>query len=596
MKPRQNILFRHSAWALAAGILALNTLLHGYGLGDLEFFRHTEADRSLIAWEMLNKGDYLVPHLLGEAILTKPPLFYWLQAFSFFLQGDYSEFNSRVISLVASILFVFSHFVFLWFVTHSLRLSTLGALVLCTGGAFFVQATVGEIDMMFSFLTALALYGGFFLCIRPTIGTAVFAYFFLGLAFLTKGPPAPVFFALGQFSWWLVEVIFRKNKPPYRELFAAHAWGFLVFIFIACLWFVPLVLRLGGEELLATWDYEIVRRIVEDSRKQRSIFFYFGALLSAPGVWTPFFLSGVFVSLAGVWLRLFPRRVGKSANSKPQLLAAIFSRLHQGFETSCQEGEFRRLCIYAWSVLLPSLLILSLAEGKSSRYLFPLYSLLAILALMGWESMRSLEYSENFRRHLRVVLYFLMLAASLGAGAFGMNLFSFNLFSSIAFCLGLLGVVLILGGFLVCALTRQSNHLFLYLVILMFVARLGYVHIYIPHRNTLHSVKTTVQTINALVPEDVPIYSALMYERWISYYLVRSGRQLVQNSLSCFSDVSGDYSYFLLSEVDDKELKEGLSLMPSARVLYETISQGKSLLLYEVLSSELAGLSGRNCR
>ena len=62
--------FSRHDWKLVLGLSLYALCLNLYGVWALEFFRHTEADRSLIGWEMLQSGEFLVPHLLGSVILT----------------------------------------------------------------------------------------------------------------------------------------------------------------------------------------------------------------------------------------------------------------------------------------------------------------------------------------------------------------------------------------------------------------------------------------------------------------------------------------------------------------------------------------------
>jgi 4-amino-4-deoxy-L-arabinose transferase-like glycosyltransferase len=59
-----------------------------------------------IAINMLKDGDWVVPHLAGDAFLQKPPLAYWLQSASLHALGA-SEAAARLPSLLWAMLAAF---------------------------------------------------------------------------------------------------------------------------------------------------------------------------------------------------------------------------------------------------------------------------------------------------------------------------------------------------------------------------------------------------------------------------------------------------------------------------------------------------------
>lgn len=82
-------------------VLAVTLLLCAfsfiYGLGSYPLLDNNEGLYAEIAREMLDSGNYIIPHLLGVPYLEKPPLLYWLMAISFSLFGP-SAASARLIS------------------------------------------------------------------------------------------------------------------------------------------------------------------------------------------------------------------------------------------------------------------------------------------------------------------------------------------------------------------------------------------------------------------------------------------------------------------------------------------------------------------
>ena len=73
--PRWMVRVTDSSAARIAILLAVSGVLFFYGLGAAELWR-TESLRAIIAQQMLESGNWIVPRLYGEPLFTKPPGMY----------------------------------------------------------------------------------------------------------------------------------------------------------------------------------------------------------------------------------------------------------------------------------------------------------------------------------------------------------------------------------------------------------------------------------------------------------------------------------------------------------------------------------------
>src|SRR6266436_361949 len=78
-------------------------LLFFVGLSTGPFYR-TEGLRALVATEMLRGGDWIVPTLYGQPLLTKPPGMYVAIALVSWPFGEVSEWTARLPSALAATL------------------------------------------------------------------------------------------------------------------------------------------------------------------------------------------------------------------------------------------------------------------------------------------------------------------------------------------------------------------------------------------------------------------------------------------------------------------------------------------------------------
>jgi 4-amino-4-deoxy-L-arabinose transferase-like glycosyltransferase len=150
----------------------------------------TEAAR-----EMIERGDFITPHLNYQIYFSKPILIYWLIISAFSVFGV-NEFAARFWSAALASILVFCTY---WTVraVGGKRAGLLSGLVVATSPLVVTFGRMALVDMVFSSLLGIAL------CATAMTGIAgskkwwPVIYLSLALAVLTKGPAALVFFAIG---------------------------------------------------------------------------------------------------------------------------------------------------------------------------------------------------------------------------------------------------------------------------------------------------------------------------------------------------------------------------------------------------------------
>jgi len=523
--------------------------LYSFGIGVQEYFRHTEADRTLIAWEMWRSGNYKVPQLLGAVILTKPPVYYWILSSSFTLFQSVSEVAARFPSVLIGGLFVALQYVLVWHATKDKIVALLSALFLGTSATFLILATVAEIDMTFGFFCTLSLYCVYFGINRGSQLWTGAAYLFAAIAFLVKGPPIIFFFAASS-SLFFLWTLFCSPVSERGRLFWRHLWqnlsGLALFVALAGLWLASLTTEVSLEELVKQFDREVVDRVVATPRLDRGALFYVGKLLESLMPWSIFLILGIVVPAAR-YRKNFSKQFSPIVNRNWSFV--LFNII----------------------VLLTGLLMLSISASKSSRYMFPVFTFAVNLAVFGAVALRG---SKTERNLFLFGKYFALLFAVAGlACAFFVELKGVSSLS-LYFAMALLvaSAVLLFKG----ASKQQRVLSIIALVCLMCSGRVAMAFVYAPHRNHQRSVQPIVEKLMQTLPADQPLYTVELFERWIVYYLQRNGRQVYRLTPAKAAAMlaSGQTAYLLLSYDEEAwrfgQLKEG---DPAAKIIVD-ISNG----------------------
>jgi 4-amino-4-deoxy-L-arabinose transferase-like glycosyltransferase len=542
---------------VVALLIAWCLLLNLFGLGDLEFLRHTEADRTLIAWHMLESGNYLVPHLLNSPILTKPPLFYWLLSFCFALFGQVSECLARLPSALLSVVFVLSNYVFLRRASWRVLDAAAASFVLSTSLLFFNLSVLAEIDLTFGFLCSLSFYAAFFAMRDGTYKSTLSMYAFAGLAFLTKGPPIVFFLAAA----WSLSLFYAHRENLLSSSFIlprlkAHCLGLLLCMSMICAWLIPLAQEVGVDTLLGQFEVEVLDRVISEGSRERGFLYYGGVIVAGLVPWCAIVVFS---------LPLFAWR-----EQRRKFLAAF-----RGFI-----GD--DLLRFHLAVVLSALVMLTIAEGKSSRYLFPVLPLCANL-LYGY--LRALRDSSAENTLFKVSSYLfpicplVMISLPLTVTISGVT------FSEIWWSSLFLALALALLAY--ASLNRNRTLLVFAFGLCMLGVRFGQANIYAPHRNSILSVKAVADEIVETLPKDSKLYVLEMYERWLTYYLKKQGRESYRLRPSLASDLAQlDTRIHVLLNMDELWREQEIRFFdPTAKFLGSFHAPRSSFLLYELAAS-----------
>jgi hypothetical protein len=318
-------------------IFIIGAVVFLFSLGGRDLWEPDETRYAVVAREMKETGDWVVPHLNGTIYTEKPPLFFWLVNLSTFFLGEVSEFANRLPSALAGLITMLMTFL-LGTKLFNPRAGLLSGLVLGTCFFFPQISRWMMLDSLFSLFFLLAIYYLYLGINVPQKQTPYFllAGIFMACGTLTKGPlgylPIPI---LIIYSLMLKDI----GKVWNRNLLYAG----ILSVGLVMAWFLPAAGIAGKSYGIQNLWRQTVGRFAGGWSHAQPFYFYFVR---------------------------FPLGFLPWAIFLPWAVYDIFSR---GF------GEKKKevLLLFVWFVFL--FLFFSLSKGKKDNYLLPLYPAAAIL-------------------------------------------------------------------------------------------------------------------------------------------------------------------------------------------------------------------------
>jgi len=358
-------------WGLPALTLFTFFLL----LGSRSLNEPDEGRYSEIAREMIETGDWLVPHFWYLPHLDKPPVTYWLVAASMKLFGQ-NEWAVRLPVALAGLSGVMA----VWLLGCSLggrRVGFWSALMLQSSLLYFAMARMLTPDILLTQFIAWAVYffwRSWLVGVEvtrlksepPDVGSSAQTRFFgwhlagwvaIALGFLTKGPIAP---AIPLVSFAALAIWRRNQIPERRMLFSGLMVGLLLFFALILPWFVAVFQRVPQSAHYMILG-QAAGHLLGTTIKNRvgSPFYFFGILAFGLLPWT--FLLG--------WL---------------------WRRAHWRSLDDRQKDEW--LLLNAWAIF--PFVLFSLSHAKLPAYILPIFPALAVLlALRFFSEARTGEFA-----------------------------------------------------------------------------------------------------------------------------------------------------------------------------------------------------------
>lgn len=212
-------------------------------LGLADFHTKGEPREAVVAYSMIESGDWILPRNNGGEIPYKPPFFHWtIAAASSLTGGHVSEFTSRLPSAVALIAMTMAGFLF-----YARRKGTsVGLLTALVGFTAFELHRAGantRVDMMLTAFTVITLYLFYRYYEKGLKGVPWLAILCMSCATLTKGPVGSLIpcLAFGVF-------LLLRGVNFFRAFLLLAAWGLASFILPLCWYYAAW--REGGQEFL----------------------------------------------------------------------------------------------------------------------------------------------------------------------------------------------------------------------------------------------------------------------------------------------------------------------------------------------------------
>lgn len=169
-----------------------------------------EPTRGIVAFEMMNSGNYVTPSIKGEFYYNKPPLYNWILIIFFKVFGI-SEFTLRLPAILSLYGFLASIFYFARKHFGSKQAIVITVLFLTCGRILFWDSMLGLIDIFFSWMTFLSFMYIIEGIQKERYYKAFLLSYLLGAAgFLMKGLPSIAFQGITIFIVLLAEKKLRK--------------------------------------------------------------------------------------------------------------------------------------------------------------------------------------------------------------------------------------------------------------------------------------------------------------------------------------------------------------------------------------------------
>jgi 4-amino-4-deoxy-L-arabinose transferase-like glycosyltransferase len=345
------------------------------GLGASGFIDPGDGYYTEGAREMIESGNYVVPHLNYQIYFSKPILIFWLIAGAYKVFGE-NEFAGRFWSALSATALALVVYV----LTRKLanrRAALVAAGIFIASPLTITFARMALLDMVLTALLGFAVWAFINAVIFEKKHWWMLLYSSLALGFLTKGPMAPLLFLLSTAVYLLV------TRPAISELkrfmSLLHPFmGAALFVLIIAPWCIAVSIATKGLFLKVFLWFENVNRFLGHvNHKHPEPWYYILVIIYGFFPWV--------VCLPAAINDALRRRLIETPEAKDMAAEELTTEL-----------KLRRnavLFLACWSLCV--LIFFSLAKSKVETYVLPCWFSFSVLTGI-WLANASSKISRSF--------------------------------------------------------------------------------------------------------------------------------------------------------------------------------------------------------
>lgn len=338
-----NIKYNKALWLII--ILAIVMMIPFLGLSD--FNTKGEPREAVVAYTMLEHGNWILPINNGGDIPYKPPFFHWCIAFFSLIAGHVNEYTSRLPSAVSLVLMTIGGFVF-YAKRKDTQTSLIAAILTLTAFEVHRAGMNCRVDMVNSALMVGAMYLLYRWWEKGKHQLPWLAIICMSGATLTKGP-------VGIILPCFVMGVFMLTQ---RENFWGIVWRMaltaLLSLIIPFCWYYAAYLQ-GGDEFLRLVKEENIDRFMGKMAYESHENPAWYNLLTLVMGWAPYTLLLLFSLFILPWKKFSKTRFLENAKKATPLQ------------------------VFTWLAFLLVLFFYCIPKSKRSVYLLPCYPFMAYL-------------------------------------------------------------------------------------------------------------------------------------------------------------------------------------------------------------------------
>ena len=338
-----NIKYNKALWLVI--ILAIAMMIPFLGLSD--FNTKGEPREAVVAYTMLEHGNWILPINNGGDIPYKPPFFHWCIAFFSLIAGHVNEYTSRLPSAVSLILMTIGGFVF-YAKRKDTHTSLIAAILTLTAFEVHRAGMNCRVDMVNSALIVGAMYLLYRWWEKGKHQLPWLAILCMSGATLTKGPVGIILpcFVMGVFM--------LTQRENFWGIIWRMALTALLSLIIPFCWYYAAYLQ-GGDEFLRLVKEENIDRFMGKMAYESHENPAWYNLLTLVMGWAPYTLLLLFSLFILPWKKFSKTRFLENAKKATPLQ------------------------VFTWLAFLLVLFFYCIPKSKRSVYLLPCYPFMAYL-------------------------------------------------------------------------------------------------------------------------------------------------------------------------------------------------------------------------